>query len=187
MCDGAAVSMFPEHLCPKHSNLYCECLFIVGAGNHYQREGNHQQAIEQYLYALDLSPTYTGAWFQITLLCQRRYDYASLLYCVNHWLKISPTDNVALAFSGVALCMLGKYPEAADYFERSNHFCYYANLEQIAACYAYALQMVGRHNDALNFCNSVPKYYRYYGDIKKIRTQCRKHLGLNPWWKFWCR
>ena len=187
MCDGTAVSMLPEHLCAEHSNHYCECLFIVMVGNHYQREGSHQQAIEQYRHALDLSPTHTNAWFQLTLLYQRRYDYANLLRYVNQWLKISPADAAALAFKGVALCMLEKYPEAVDCFERSKYFSYYTNIEQIAACYAYALLMVDRHNDALNFCNSVPKYYRYYVDIKKIRKQCRKHLGLSPWWKFWCR
>lgn len=187
MCDSTDVSMFPRHLCPRHNNLYCECLFIVGTGDHYQREGDYQRAMERYFHALDVLPTYTGAWFQLALLYQRIYDYAGLLHCVDRWLKISPTDDAALAFKGVALCALGKYREAVEQFERSRHFVHHLHLEQTAFCYAYALQMVGRHGDALNFCDSVPKYYKYYGDIKKIRKQCRKRLGLSPWRKFWRR
>ena len=184
VCNGTNVSMIPKHMCSRHGDTYFECLFIVGMGDRYQREGNYQQAIERYLDALGKSPTHVQAWFQITLLYQRRHDYVSSLYYVNRWLKISPTDNTAWAFKGVALCGLGQYDEAITCFEHSKGF--YIPIEQTDVFYAYSLQMVGRHSDALNFCNNIEKQYKYYDDIKKIKKQCRKHLGLTSWWKFWC-
>ena len=79
VCDGTDVDMFSKQLCPKHENLYFDCVLIVGKGDQCQREGNFLQAIKHYCYALEILPTYTLAWFQLTLLFIRRYKYAGAL------------------------------------------------------------------------------------------------------------
>ena len=179
-CNRVPVDMSPKQICHRHSHVYFNCIWIVGEGNIFQREGNLQMALDRYLYVLEVLPTYTMPMLQVILLFQKNGYFAESLKYVNRWLEISPTDDTALNCKGVALCGLGRYPEAIECFEQSKHL-YDPYRELAVGFHAYALYKVGCYNDALNFCDGVSKNYLYYKDVKKIKKDCRKQLGLSTW------
>ena len=188
ICGNLPIHVHPSSLCSQHSDDYFQCILKEAHGNFYQRNGQPQKALHYYLDALRILPKFTTALLQITLLFQRYDMCAQALQYADKWLKISPSENIAMVCKGIALCWLGRYAEAIESFNSAHIFAQYVNpLNQKNVCHVYALVAVGQFSEALLLCNKTPKDDPFYSDIKELKKQCCQHLGLEPRWKMLVR
>lgn len=80
------------------------------------RQGNIKKGMDNYLKAIEINPTESNAYLQLSKIDFNRKEYADALLHINKCLEIKPYSSVALNLKGNILASMGRKDEAINVF-----------------------------------------------------------------------
>ena len=108
-----AVEFYRRALDLQKNNRYA----LMGIGDLHYKEGNYREALVHWERLLQVDPRLINIITMVGNIHRRQHNFEKAVDCFSAAIKLSPDNNYAIYGMADALRGLGRYPQAAPYWE----------------------------------------------------------------------
>ncbi len=141
----------------------------------YHRAGQHSEAAQHYLHALEINPNHIGALFNLAALTAADGDLDSAAVCYEKILEILPSEPDTLTNLGNLRQVQGRFDEAEDCYRKA--LAVNPMLPQVHSNLGNLLSAQGRHEDAVPCLQQALKLDDSQGQVHSSLGVAYWHLG----------